>query len=65
MLKDILWRELNADDSIPVSASRHTLVHRNLDVSSLEFDTEEELPGNIDELEETDSEEDYDDGEDF
>ena len=65
MLKDILWRELNADDSVSVSASRHVLVHRNLDVSSLEVDPEEEIPGDIDEVEETDSEEDTYDEEDF
>jgi len=65
MLKDILWRELNADDSVSVSASRHVLVHRNLDVSSLEIDPEEEIPGDIDEVEETDSEEDTYDEEDF
>lgn len=64
MLKDILWRELNAEDSVPVPASRHTLVHRNLDVSSLEFDPDEELPGDIDEVDETESGEDYDDEED-
>lgn len=65
MLKDILWRELNADDSVSVSASRHVLVHRNLDVSSLEIDPEEEIPEDIDEVEETDSEEDTYDEEDF
>lgn len=64
MLKDILWRELNAEDSVSVPASRHTLVHRNLDVSSLEFDPDEELPGDIDEVEETESEEDTYDEED-
>jgi len=66
MLKDILWRELNTGDSVPVSASRHALVHRNLDVSSLEFDPEEEMPSeDIDEVEETESEEDNYDEEDF
>lgn len=57
MLKDILWRELNTGDSVPVSASPHTLVHRKLDVSSLAFDAEEEMPWDIDEVDETESEE--------
>jgi GTP-binding protein len=58
MLKDILWRELNTGDSVPVSASPHTLVHRKLDVSSLAFDDDEEIPADIDAADETDSEED-------
>ncbi|MDY9919954.1 MAG: GTPase ObgE [Proteiniphilum sp.] len=43
-LKDMLWRELNSDNYVPISASRDTLVHRNLDLSGLEFEPEEELP---------------------
>ncbi len=42
-LKDILWRELNSEETIPVSASRESLVHRRLDVQSLEFEPEEEI----------------------
>lgn len=51
-LKDMLWRELNSDDYVPISASRDALVHRNLDISGLEFEPEEELPGNDPALEE-------------
>ena len=43
-LKDMLWRELNSDDYVPISASRDTLVHRNLDISRFEFEPEEEFP---------------------
>lgn len=42
-LKDILWRELNSEEAIHVSASGESLVHRCLDVQSLEFEPEEEL----------------------
>ncbi|WP_019541208.1 GTPase ObgE [Proteiniphilum acetatigenes] len=42
-LKDMLWRELNSDDYVPISASRDALVHRNLDISRFEFDPEEEF----------------------
>ncbi|MCE5180106.1 MAG: GTPase ObgE [Porphyromonadaceae bacterium] len=48
LLKDMLWRELNSDDSVPVAASRHTLIHRNLDLSSLEFEPEEQFPDEAD-----------------
>lgn len=44
-LKDMLWRELNSDDYVPISASRDALVHRNLDISRFEFDPEEEFSG--------------------
>lgn len=47
-LKDILWRELNSDEFIPVAASRETLVHRKLDVASLGFEPEEESPDDND-----------------
>jgi GTP-binding protein len=60
LLKDLLWRELNADSSTPVTASRHTLIHRDLDVSTLEFDPEEQFPGEGEYDEEPDDE-DYDD----
>lgn len=42
-LKDMLWRALNSDDYVPISASRDALVHRSLDISKFEFDPEEEL----------------------
>ncbi|MDR2815558.1 MAG: GTPase ObgE [Proteiniphilum sp.] len=42
-LKDLLWRELNSDDYLPISASRDNLVHRPLDISRFEFEAEEEF----------------------
>ena len=44
VLKDLLWRELQADDYVPLTDKRDPLVHRNLDISSLEFEPEEEIP---------------------
>lgn len=41
-LKDMLWRELNSDNYVPISVSRDTLVHRNLDVSTFEFEPEDD-----------------------
>ena len=42
-LKDLLWRELNADDMVSqFSVSRDSIVHRKLDVRSLHFDEDEE-----------------------
>lgn len=43
-LKDILWRELNADDYSGQPNTLDTLIHRNLDVSSIEFDEDETIP---------------------
>lgn len=47
-LKDILWRELNSEEAIHVSASGESLVHRRLDVQSLEFEPEEEIEEDLD-----------------
>lgn len=47
-LKDILWRELNSEETIHVSTSRESLVHRRLDVQSLEFEPEEEIEEDLD-----------------
>lgn len=52
VLKDMLWRALNSDDYLPVSVSRDALVHRNLDISKVEFDPEEEFSDDNSELEE-------------
>ncbi len=52
VLKDVLWRELNSGESLPITASRDALVRRNLDISGLEFDPEEQFPdedGQVDE----------------
>jgi len=48
-LKDVLWRELNSEETIPVSASGESLIHRRLDVQSLEFEPEEEMAEDLDE----------------
>lgn len=47
-LKDILWRELNSEETIHVSTSGESLVHRHLDVQSLEFEPEEEIEEDLD-----------------
>lgn len=47
-LKDILWRELSSEETIHVSTSRESLVHRHLDVQSLEFEPEEEIEEDLD-----------------
>jgi GTP-binding protein len=57
-LKDMLWRELNSDDYVPISASRDALVHRNLDISGFDFEPEEEFPEDDTVEEETPEEED-------
>lgn len=57
-LKDMLWRELNSDNYVPISASRDTLVHRNLDVSVFEFEPEEDY-GADDADEEPEEEDNY------
>lgn len=60
VLKDLLWRELQADDYVPLPSQRDPLVHRNLDVKTLDFGPEEEIP-DIDEEEEPESEDFLDD----
>ena len=57
-LKDILWKELNAEDYLPSAATIETLLHRKLNVASLLFDPEDEIA--VDEIDATDEEE-YDD----
>ena len=47
-LKDILWWELNSEETIHVSTSGESLVHRRLDVQSLEFEPEEEIEEDLD-----------------
>lgn len=53
-LKDMLWRALNSEEQVPVSASRKMLIHRNLDLSYLEFEPEEEFAGDDSASEEND-----------
>lgn len=42
MLKDLLWKELNSDDFHPLIQSDDSFVKRKLDLSSFEFDPEDE-----------------------
>lgn len=60
-LKDMLWRELNSDGAIPIAVARDTLVHRNLDVSSIAFEEEEDIPDDMDADEDFDDDFDEDD----
>jgi len=54
-LKDLLWRELNSEDLITnYHYNKESLVHRQLDVSSLEFEPEDIIIS-----EETDIEDDF------
>lgn len=55
-LKDLLWRELNSSEAIPLLASRESFVRRKLDVAGLEFEPEETFPD--DEEEDWDEEDD-------
>lgn len=60
-LKDMLWRELNADDfsSVPASSGK-SLIHRKLNVASLGFEPEDDVP--VDDAEnDTDDEDDTND----
>lgn len=59
-LKDVLWRELNSEEYVPVAVSRDSLVHRNLDVSRLHFDEEEDIPAD-----DSDSDEEFFDDDDY
>ncbi|MDD3658118.1 MAG: GTPase ObgE [Lascolabacillus sp.] len=49
-LKDVLWRELNSENYIPITVSRESLVHRNLDISQLEFEPEEDFEDEDDDM---------------
>ena len=43
-LLDMLWRELNSDGEASLMMSRDILVHRNLDISSLDLEKDETIP---------------------
>lgn len=60
-LKDMLWRELNSEDHLPVIVSRDALIHRNLDVTKLDFEREDEIQSDDDEVQDelVDDEEDF------
>lgn len=49
VLKDVLWRELNAEDFVPIRVTDKSLVHRNLDIKSLQFEPEEEFDSDLEE----------------
>jgi GTP-binding protein len=49
-LKDVLCRELNSENYIPITVSRESLVHRNLDISQLEFEPEEDFEDEDDDM---------------
>lgn len=57
VLKDVLWRELNSGESVPITASRDALVRRNLDISGLEFEPEEQFPDEDEPVDEEDFDE--------
>ncbi len=42
-LKDMIWKEINTEEYTPKMVSRDVIVHRNLDISSLEFEPEEDF----------------------
>lgn len=64
MLKDLLWRELNAEDYLPAAPTSETMIHRKLNIATLEFDPEDEIAvdeiDDIDEMDGTENEEDED-----
>ena len=43
LLKDMVWKELNSDNFTPSMVSSEGIIHRNLDISTIKFETEEEL----------------------
>ncbi|HBG39824.1 MULTISPECIES: GTPase ObgE [Dysgonomonadaceae] len=49
-LKDLVWRELNTEDYLPLTATHESFVHRNLDITPLVFEPEDEIP--VEEVEE-------------
>jgi GTP-binding protein len=53
----MLWRELNSEETVRVVASKESLIHRPLDIQSLEFDPEDEIAEDIDD--DYDEEENY------
>ena len=48
-LKDMIWRELNSEYITPKMISREGIVHKNLDITSLEFEPEEDIDSSDDE----------------
>lgn len=42
ILKDLIWRELNSDEFMPLIQKREEMIRRNLDLSALNLGTEDE-----------------------
>lgn len=59
LLKDMIWRELNTEDITPKMVAREGITHRNLDVSSLKFESNEDTQ-EIDEDTQATDEDEYD-----
>ena len=63
-LKDMLWKELNSEDFILAKEKKEekdSLIHRNLDIKSVEFDDDDEVPPTDQDDDEDDFETDYED----
>ena len=59
LLKDMIWRELNTEDITPKMVAREGITHRNLDVSSLKFEPDEDLLAIDEDTQPTDEDEYY------
>lgn len=62
-LKDMLWKELNSEEAVQLkedNTEKDTLIHRNLDIKTVLFDDDEDVPP-FDEDEEDEDEENYED----
>jgi GTP-binding protein len=62
-LKDMLWKELNSEEAVQLKedkTEKDTLIHRNLDIKTVLFDDDEDVPP-FDEDEEDEDEENYED----
>lgn len=59
-LKDLLWKELNADGEY-IKASENPIKHRKLDIKTVEFDDDEDIPADDYDEEDWDDEEEDED----
>ncbi len=57
-LKDMIWNELNSEDNTSKVISHEGIVHRNLDISSLKFEPEDDIEAQVED-------DDYDDYDEF
>lgn len=64
-LKDMLWKELNSEEAVQLKedkTEKDTLIHRNLDIKTVLFDDDEDVPPfDEDEEDEDEDEENYED----